>query len=144
MHRLTSYSGRVDLRYRWLGYPEGRDAAVAALGGELKQDSLDFTFQATYTARGEMAGSTVDWNWESNTTASNAVAPTGVIEHEVSLGASAGWQPWVNSGKAALSGISFNGFLGSALLINAGHQKGKIASGFECDVSVNFNFVLSR
>jgi hypothetical protein len=143
MRRLSDLTAK-DLRYAWIGHPEGRDMTLFAAGADFSTTGLALSVDVAFISRGLH---TIAWDWEQSPEAGQERTPTGTAEHRLNAGVGAVWRPFyranaqVNAGAfAQLANISLSGYIGSVMIWNAGHQNGRSESGLEMMFSIAFTY----
>jgi hypothetical protein len=128
--RYLSISPERERRYQWIGYGEGRDAIVFALGARLfRGDALNFSGKLSFVTHGER---TIRWNQHKGRPYNQETTPTGVAEHSVTFGLGADWKP-IPSLTLSLSGAFI-------AVRDAGHISGQNEYGIEAGLSVAFTY----
>lgn len=128
MRRLSELSSK-DLRYTWLGHPEGRDTLLFCLGAQFSTDSLELSQVLSYVQRGEHG---LAWDWESGSEAVEEQSPSGIVEKSISLSLKGSW--------ALLPPLCLSSQIVIAMVQNNGHSKDVTRSGAEFSLSVAYTF----
>ncbi|MDR2068716.1 MAG: capsule assembly Wzi family protein [Spirochaetaceae bacterium] len=77
MRRLPEL-GDKELRYRWIGHPQGRDTMLIALGADFLREPWGFALGLSFIRKGEH---TIRWDWSQGKDSFSEVSPTGRPEH---------------------------------------------------------------
>ena len=128
MRRLSELSNK-DMRYAWIGHPEGRDFLLFALRARFSRPPYDLTLKASYKLQGEHG---LVWDWERGPDSSGQSSPSGTAERRSLLSAELGWKvkPKLALG-AYLAVIRIDGY---------DHVKGDYEMGAETALSLTYSF----
>jgi hypothetical protein len=127
--RRPSEIGSKDLRYSWIGHPEGRDMMLFALGAGFSKTDLALSADISFVSRGEHA---ILWDWAQDEKALGESTPSGTPERQLSAGLGATWQPFAH--------LSLSGYVGGVFVFDAGHQAGANESGLEMYFSAALSY----
>jgi hypothetical protein len=141
MRRLSDLFAK-DLRYSWIGHPEGRDILLFSTGAGFSKANLSLSADISFISRGEH---TIAWDWEMSEKAGNERAPSGTTEHRLNGGLGAVWRPFQKSGGSSskpspLANLSFSGYIGGVMLLNAQHRDAVNEYGLEAMFSAAFTY----
>jgi hypothetical protein len=128
MRRLSDI-GSKDLRYRWMGHPEGRDILLFTLGSVFFKGNLSYSADVSFIRRGE---NVLFWNWGAGPGFYDQRTPTGTAENRLSAALQANWKP--------LSCLTLKAYLSGSMIFNQKHIEKKQAYGLETAFSVIFTY----
>jgi hypothetical protein len=128
MRRLSDL-GTKDLRYAWLGHPEGRDTLFYALGSSLNREDLAFSWDLSFVQKGNH---TILWDWGKGKGYNDEHTPSGTPENRWIFSIGSEWKP--------ASFIKLAGHLGGAMIFEAEHIKGAREYGLEAIFSAVFTY----
>jgi hypothetical protein len=77
MRRLPEL-GDKELRYRWLGHPQGRDTMLIALGADFLREPWGFALGLSFVRKGEH---TIHWDWSQGKDSFSEISPSGKPEN---------------------------------------------------------------
>jgi hypothetical protein len=119
----------MEFRYRWIGYPEGRDVIVFAVGSRFaKDDRLAFSAALSFTIHGEHG---LYWDWKRGDQYADETTPTGTPEKRLSATVGAAWKPF--------PALTLSAKIGGDMLLNAGHTE-DTEFGADVELSVKYAF----
>jgi hypothetical protein len=119
----------MEYRYRWTGYPEGRDVIVFAAGSRFAKDNrLAFSADLSFTIHGEHG---LYWDWSRGDQSADETTPTGTPEKRLSASVGADWKPW--------PAFTLSAEIGGDMLLNARHTQDR-EFGAEIGLSVKYVF----
>jgi hypothetical protein len=134
MRRLSLAPNRQ--RYSWIGYPEGRDAIVFALGARFFRDRvlrdddlLELGCEVSYTRHGEHS---LVWDWNKGRPYNQEKTPTGVSEDTFTTMLNAKWKPVAHLGLQC--GVAMT------TINNAEHTKGTRQTGAELSFGMEVRY----
>lgn len=87
MRRLSATVVK-DLRYAWIGYPEGRDVIVVSMGAKVHKATVSYDFSIMYKNKGEHS---LRWDWEKGLNAVAQKTPTGNPEQSLTVAGELQW-----------------------------------------------------
>jgi hypothetical protein len=103
----------MEYRYRWIGYPEGRDVIVFAAGSRFSQDDrLAFSTALSFTIHGEHG---LYWDWNRGDEYADETTPTGTPEKRLSASIGAELKPF--------PALTLSAKVGGDILLNARHTQ---------------------
>ncbi|MDR3343236.1 MAG: capsule assembly Wzi family protein [Treponema sp.] len=128
MRRLSDITSK-DLRYQWIGYPDGRDALVFAAGSSFFKEDRAFSVDLAFIRKGEH---TIRWDWGIGTPYTDERTPTGTAENKLTATIKGMWKP--------LSWITLSGTIAGSMIFDMGHTKGTNAYGLETILSLALTY----
>jgi hypothetical protein len=126
MRRLPEL-GKKELRYRWIGHPQGRDALLIALGADFLREPWGFALGLSLTRRGEH---TIYWDWTKGRDSFSEVSPTGRPETVFTVRGEMTWK--------FLPGFSLKFYTALSTIFDLRHEERAAEFGFETALSVSY------
>jgi hypothetical protein len=128
MRRLPEL-GKKELRYRWLGHPQGRDALLIALGADLLREPWGASLGISFIRRGEH---TISWDWTKGPDSFSEISPTGRPENILTAQGAITWK--------FLPGFNLKFFAAGSVIFDLRHQERAEAEfGFETALSISYS-----
>ncbi|MDR0589746.1 MAG: capsule assembly Wzi family protein [Spirochaetaceae bacterium] len=127
MRRLPEL-GDKELRYRWIGHPQGRDTLLVALGADFLREPWKFALGLSFIRRGEH---TIRWDWSLGRDSFNEISPTGTPETVFTLQGEVTWK--------LLPGFSLNLYTGGSLIFDLRHQE-RAAPKFGLETALSLSY----
>ncbi|NLJ09191.1 MAG: capsule assembly Wzi family protein [Treponema sp.] len=128
MRRLSELKSK-QLRYTWIGYPEGRDCIELTLGSKMFKSPISLSWALSYLDRGEH---TIQWDWKKGSAAVQERTPSGTAEQNWSIATELGWQ--------VIKPLRLTFFGALQWVQNVAHQSGTTAFSTEFAVSAHYIF----
>ena len=128
MRRLSELTSK-QLRYSWIGYPEGRDVISITFGSTMFQDPVKIAWKAYYLNRGEH---TIQWDWKKGADSVKEKTPTGISEQSWGFTTELGWN--------VIKPLTLTFFGALQWIKNWDHQNGDTTFGVECALSARYIF----
>ncbi|MFP3089160.1 capsule assembly Wzi family protein [Treponema sp. TIM-1] len=127
MRRLPEL-GNKDLRYRWIGHPQGRDTMLIALGADFLREPWEFALGLSFIRMGEH---TIQWDWSQGKDSFNEVSPTGRPENVFTAQGEMLWQ--------FLPGFSLKFYAGLSMVFDRRHQE-RTAPEFGLETALSLSY----
>jgi hypothetical protein len=126
MRRLPEV-GDKELRYKWIGHPQGRDALLIALGADFLQEPWGFALGVSFIRRGEH---TIRWDWTKGRDSFSEISPTGRPENILTAQGEMTWK--------FLPGFSLKFYTALSCIFDRRHQERAAEFGFETALSLSY------
>jgi hypothetical protein len=127
MRRLPEL-GDKELRYRWIGHPQGRDTLLIALGADFLREPWAFALGLSFIRKGEH---TIQWDWSPGKDSFNEVSPTGRPENILTARGEALWK--------LLPGFSLKFYTALSVIFDLRHQE-RTAPEFGLETALSLSY----
>ena len=119
MRRLSELTQK-DLRYAWIGHPEGRDTVLYALGAKALKGTLHAAANLSLAYKGEHG---ISWDWSKGAAALAQRTPSGTAEQRLRGSVDLRWQ--------VLPFFALSSYFAATVIHNADHVESLTRMGVE-------------